>query len=119
MDDANNGKATYAAGQTVRIDVNDENVLFATWVKKTVIEVTAKSNTLPYNGEVQKVEGIKDVTAGYEVTGLTAKAEGKDFGTYNTEITGTATVTKDGVDVTDKVIVNKIRLNRHIGDLLI
>ena len=26
MDDANNGKVTYAAGQTVRVDVNDENV---------------------------------------------------------------------------------------------
>ena len=66
------------------------------------------SDTLPYNGEVQKVEGFKEVTGGYVVTGLTAVAEGKDFGNYDTEITGTARVTKDGVDVTDKVIVNKI-----------
>ncbi|MGO5330780.1 InlB B-repeat-containing protein, partial [Holdemanella porci] len=108
MGDAQKGNATYAVGDKVRVNADSINDLYATWVKKTVIEVTANSNTLPYNGEVQKVEGIKDVTAGYEVTGLTAKAEGKDFGTYNTEITGTATVTKDGVDVTDKVIVNKI-----------
>ena len=106
MEDARKGNAKYAVGDKVRVNADSSNDLYATWVKKTVIEVTANSNTLPYNGEVQKVEGIKDVTAGYEVTGLTAEAKGKDFGTYNTEITGTAKVTKDGVDVTDKVIVN-------------
>ena len=106
MEDAQKGNAKYAVGEKVRVNADSSNDLYATWVKKTVIKVTANSNTLPYNGEVQKVEGIKDVTAGYEVTGLTAEAKGKDFGTYNTEITGTATVTKGGVDVTDKVIVN-------------
>ena len=106
MEDAQKGNAKYAVGEKVRVNADSSNDLYATWVKKTVIEVTANSNTLQYNGEVQKVEGIKDVTAGYEVTGLTAEAKGKDFGTYNTEITGTAKVTKGGVDVTDKVIVN-------------
>lgn len=106
MEDAQKGNAKYAVGEKVRVNADSSNDLYATWVKKTVIKVTANSNTLPYNGEVQKVEGIKDVTAGYEVTGLTAEAKGKDFGTYNTEITGTAKVTKGGVDVTDKVIVN-------------
>ena len=106
MGDAEKGNAKYAVGDKVRVNADSSNDLYATWVKKTVIEVTANSNTLQYNGEVQKVEGIKDVTAGYEVTGLTAEAEGKDFGTYDTVITGTAIVTKDGVDVTDKVIVN-------------
>ena len=106
MEDAQKGNAKYAVGEKVRVNADSSNDLYATWVKKTVIKVTANSNTLPYNGEVQKVEGIKDVTAGYEVTGLTAVAEGKDFGTYKTNITGTARVTKDGVDVTDKVIVN-------------
>ena len=108
MEDAQKGNAKYAVGEKVRVNADSSNDLYATWVKKTVIEVTANSNTLPYNGEVQKVEGFKNVTAGYEVTGLTAVAEGKDFGTYDTVITGTAKVTKDGVDVTDKVIVNKI-----------
>ena len=108
MEDAQKGNAKYAVGEKVRVNADSSNDLYATWVKKTVIEVTANSNTLPYNGEVQKVEGFKNVTAGYEVTGLTAVAEGKDFGNYDTEITGTAKVTKGGVDVTDKVIVNKI-----------
>ena len=108
MEDAQKGNAKYAVGEKVRVNADSSNDLYATWVKKTVIKVTANSNTLPYNGEEQKVEGIKDVTAGYEVTGLTAEAKGKDFGTYNSEITGTAKVTKGGVDVTDKVIVNKI-----------
>ena len=108
MEDAQKGNAKYAVGEKVRVNADSSNDLYATWVKKTVIKVTANSNTLQYNGEVQKVEGIKDVTAGYEVTGLTAEAKGKDFGIYNTEITGTAKVTKGGVDVTDKVIVNKI-----------
>ena len=108
MEDAQKGNAKYAVGEKVRVNADSSNDLYATWVKKTVIKVTANSNTLQYNGEVQKVEGIKDVTAGYEVTGLTAEAKGKDFGTYDTVITGTAKVTKDGVDVTDKVIVNKI-----------
>ena len=108
MEDAQKGNAKYAVGDKVRVNADSSNDLYATWVKKTVIEVTANSNTLQYNGEVQKVEGIKDVTAGYEVTGLKAEAKGTNFGTYDTVITGTATVTKGGVDVTDKVIVNKI-----------
>ena len=108
MEDVQKGNAKYAVGEKVRVNADSSNDLYATWVKKTVIEVTANSDTLPYNGEVQKVEGFKEVTGGYVVTGLTAVAKGKDFGTYNTEITGTAKVTKGGVDVTDKVIVNKI-----------
>ena len=108
MEDAQKGNAKYAVGEKVRVNADSSNDLYATWVKKTVIEVTANSNTLQYNGEEQKVEGFKVVTAGYEVTGLKAEAKGTNFGTYDTVITGTATVTKGGVDVTDKVIVNKI-----------
>ena len=106
MEDAQKGNAKYAVGEKVRVNADSSNDLYATWVKKTVIEVTANSNTLPYNGEEQKAEGVKVVTAGYEVTGLKAEAKGTNFGTYDTVITGTATVTKGGVDVTDKVIVN-------------
>ena len=106
LEDAQKGNAKYAVGEKVRVNADSSNDLYATWVKKTVIEVTANSNTLQYNGEEQKVEGVKVVTAGYEVTGLKAEAKGTNFGTYDTVITGTATVTKGGVDVTDKVIVN-------------
>ena len=107
MGDAEKGNAKYAVGEKVRVNADPSNDLYATWVKKTVIEVTANSKTLPYNGEEQKAEGFK-VTAGYEVTGLKAEAKGTNVGTYDTEITGPSKVTKDGVDVTDKVIVNKI-----------
>ena len=106
MEDAQKGNAKYAVGEKVRVNADSSNDLYATWVKKTVIEVTANSDTLPYNGEVQKVEGFQDVADGYTVEGLTAVATGKDADTYETKITGTAKVTKDGVDVTDKVIVN-------------
>ena len=106
LEDARKGNAKYAVGDKVRVNADSSNDLYATWVKKTVIKVTANSNTLQYNGEEQKVEGFKVVTAGYEVTGLKAEAKGTNFGTYDTVITGTATVTKGGVDVTDKVIVN-------------
>lgn len=108
MEDAQKGNAKYAVGDKVRVNADSSNDLYATWVKKTVIEVTANSNTLQYNGEEQKVEGFKNVTDGYVVTGLKAEAKGTNFGTYDTVITGTAKVTKGGVDVTDKVIVNKI-----------
>ena len=106
MEDAQKGNAKYAVGEKVRVNADSSNDLYATWVKKTVINVYANSNTLPYNGEEQKVEGFQDVADGYTVEGLTAVATGKDADTYETKITGTAKVTKDGVDVTDKVIVN-------------
>ena len=106
MEDAQKGNAKYAVGDKVRVNADSSNDLYATWVKKTVINVYANSNTLPYNGEEQKVEGFQDVADGYTVEGLTAVATGKDADTYETKITGTARVTKDGVDVTDKVIVN-------------
>ena len=105
MDDAYNGKATYAAGQTVHVDVNGENVLYATWIEKTVITLVAKSNTVTYNGEPQSVEGFEDVADGYIVSGLTAKATGTNVGEYTTEIKGTAHVEKDNQEVTNKVIV--------------
>ena len=107
-DDADNGKVTYAARQSVHVDVDGENVLYATWIEKTVITLVANSNTVTYNGEVQSIEGFKDVTDGYTITGLSAKATGTDFGEYKTEIKGTAKVTKDGKDVTEKVVVNVV-----------
>lgn len=111
MKDAQKGNAKYAVGEKVRVNADSSNDLYATWVKKTVINVYANSNTLPYNGEEQKVEGFQDVADGYTVEGLTAVATGKDADTYETKITGTAKVTKDGVDVTDKVIVNVTKEN--------
>ena len=105
-DDANNGKATYAAGQSVHVDVDGENVLYATWIEKTVITLFANSNTVQYTGQSQEVNGFQSLTIdGYIVSGLNAHAQGTDVGTYPTEITGTAHVEKDNEDVTNKVVI--------------
>ena len=97
MDDANNGNVTYAAGQTVRVDVNDENVLYATWIEKTVITVKAKDGTATYDGKDHTVSGFEATTFEvngnkYTVTGLSATVTGKDAGNYTNEVTGTAVV---------------------------
>ena len=101
MDDAKNGKATYAAGQTVHVDVNGENVLYATWIEKTVITVKAKDGTATYDGKDHTVSGFEATTFEvngnkYTVTGLSATVTGKDAGNYTNEVTGTAVV-KDAV----------------------
>ena len=108
--DATAGKATYSDSQTIRVDVNGENVLYATWVEKTVITLEAKVGTKTYNGQDQTIEGFKNTTVdGYKVSGLTAMTRGKDTQVYsNTVIEGTATVEKDGIDVTDKVVVRTV-----------
>ena len=87
-DDANNGKATYAAGQNVHVDVDGENVLYATWIEKVVVEIKGKTKTETYNGNTHEVEGY-DVTnisnALYPEEAIhfdgTAKASRKEKGT--------------------------------------
>ena len=108
MDDANNGKTSYTAGQTVHVDVNGENVLYAVWVEKAKITVVAKSDEVTYDGNNHVVDGFNSLTIdGYTVSGLSASVNGTDAGTYNNVITGEATVTKDGKDVTNRVVVTK------------
>lgn len=110
--DSSTGNATYADGQTINIDANGENVLYAVWVEKTEITLVANSGTRPYNGGEQSIEGFVSTTIdGYTVSGLTAVTKGTDVGEYtNTVFDGTATVEKDGVDVTDKVVVKTTQL---------
>lgn len=105
--DSSTGNATYADGQTINIDANGENVLYAVWVEKTEITLVANSGTRTYNGVEQSIEGFESTTMnGYTVSGLTAATKGTNVGEYtNTEFGGTAKVEKDGVDVTDKVVV--------------
>ena len=105
--DSSTGNATYADGQTINIDANGENVLYAVWVEKTEITLVANSGTRTYNGAEQSIEGFKSTTMnGYTVSGLTAVTKGTNVGEYiNTVFDGTAKVEKDGVDVTDKVVV--------------
>ena len=105
--DSQTGNATYADGQTINIDANGENVLYAVWVEKTEITLVANSGTRTYNGAEQSIEGFVSTTIdGYTVSGLTAVTKGTDVGEYtNTVFDGTAKVEKDGVDVTNKVVV--------------
>ena len=105
--DSKTGNATYADGQTINIDANGENVLYAVWVEKTEITLVANSGTRTYNGVEQSIEGFESTTMnGYTVSGLTAVTKGTNIGEYiNTVFDGTAKVEKDGVDVTDKVVV--------------
>ena len=105
--DSKTGNATYADGQTINIDANGENVLYAVWVEKTEITLVANSGTRTYNGAEQSIDGFESTTMnGYTVSGLTAVTKGTNVGEYtNTVFGGTANVEKDGVDVTDKVVV--------------
>ncbi len=105
--DSSTGNATYADGQTINIDANGENVLYAVWVEKTEITLVANSGTRTYNGAEQSIDGFESTTMnGYTVSGLTAVTKGTNVGEYtNTVFGGTANVEKDGVDVTDKVVV--------------
>ena len=105
--DSKTGNATYADGQTINIDANGENVLYAVWVEKTEITLVANSGTRTYNGAEQSIEGFESTTMnGYTVSGLTAVTKGKNVGEYtNTVFEGTAKVEKDGIYVTDKVVV--------------
>ena len=107
MDDANNGKATYAAGQSVHVDVNGENVLYATWIEKIVITLVANSSVgNKYDGTKKEVSGFQPLTnSEYTVEGLTAHAEGTDAGVYETVITGTPIVKLGDNVVTDRVVV--------------
>ena len=106
--DSSTGNATYADGQTINIDANGENVLYAVWVEKAKITVVAKSDEVTYDGNNHVVDGFNSLTIdGYTVSGLSASVNGTDAGTYNNVITGEATVTKDGKDVTDCVVVTK------------
>ena len=106
--DSKTGNATYTDGQTINIDANGENVLYAVWVEKAKITVVAKSDEVTYDGNNHVVDGFNSLTIdGYTVSGLSASVSGTDAGTYNNVITGEATVTKDGKDVTNRVVVTK------------
>ena len=113
--DAAAGNVKYQAGDKVIVDNLDEstnNTLYASWAKKKEITVEANSRTVTYNGEEQSVSGFKTLEIdGYTVSGITASASGTDVkdGGYVTAIDGTAKVTKDGKDVTDKVKVKIVK----------
>ena len=87
------------------------------------ITVEANSKTHKYTGEKQSVTGFvkTEFTVNgkkYTVSGLTSKAEGTDFGEYETTIEGTAVVKDaDGNDVTKqfnvKTKVGKLSITKR------
>ena len=108
--DATAGNVTYSDSQTIRVDVNkeneNENVLYATWVEKTVITLVANSSVDKYDGTKKEVNDFQPLTnSEYTVEGLTAHAEGTDAGVYETVITGTPIVKLGDNVVTDRVVV--------------
>ena len=107
LKDAEDGNAAYSDGQTIRVDVNGTNVLYATWVEKTVITLVANSSVgNKYDGTKKEVNDFQPLTnSEYTVEGLTAHAEGTDAGVYETEITGTPIVKLGDNVVTDRVVV--------------
>ena len=110
--DSSTGNATYADGQTINIDANGENVLYAVWVEKKVITVTANSVKATYDGKEHEAAGFettKFTVDGneYTVSGLSAKVTGTDADSYTSKVTGTAVVKdKAGKDVTAQFTVN-------------
>ena len=81
--DSKTGNATYADGQTINIDANGENVLYAVWVEKAKITVVAKSDEVTYDGNNHVVDGFNSLTIdGYTVSGLSASVSGTDAVSY-------------------------------------
>lgn len=79
---------------------------------KYEITVVAKSDTVTYNGHTQTLSEFETLTftmkngQTYTVSGLTASGSGKDAGSYDVRVTGTAVVTDAyGNDVTDQFSV--------------
>ena len=122
MADANNGRASYAAGQTVHVDVNGENVLYATWIEKTVITVTAPSNEGTYDG-TEKSAGTKLTGTTFQWKGQTYTIEGltsanvtkTDAGEYENKVNGTAKV----LDAARNDVTAQFKVTKNSGKLTI
>ena len=93
--DSKTGNATYADGQTINIDANGENVLYAVWVEKTEITVTKPADS-QYDGKEHKwspTVADKEGNALVEGTDYEVAYSTEDF----TNVTGTITVTITGI----------------------
>lgn len=114
---AENYKPAYVAG-TLTVRDNGE-------AAQRVINITANSNTVTYNGSEQTVEGLTyngstsaSVTfdgVTYEVSGLSARASGTSVGTYPTAFDGRVVVT----DPSENNVTNMFTINQELGSLVI
>lgn len=100
---------TDKSNYVIKTEYGKLNVTDIDETKKYTVTVVAKSDTVKYNGQTQTVSGLKSGTSftwnnhQYKVEGLTATGSGKDAGSYDNVVTGTAIV-KDaqGNDVTSQ-----------------
>ena len=100
----------YFTGWSPAVDatVTKDVTYVAQYAPKTVITVTANSDSKEYNGAAQSVEDytVAGLDADYVLSGLTATVSGTNVGTYTNAVTGTPVITKDGKDVTEQFTVN-------------
>ncbi|MGI6013763.1 MAG: S-layer homology domain-containing protein [Oscillospiraceae bacterium] len=89
---------------------NKNVTLYGTWTyhDSAEITITAKSNTVPYNGTEQTVSGydVEGLPEGFKLEGISAYASGVHVDTYASEVTGTPVIKDiDGKDVTSHFAV--------------
>ena len=89
---------------------------------KYEITVVAKSDTQTYNGQTQTLSGFETLTftlvengQTYTVSGLTASGSGKDAGSYDVRVTGTAVVT----DAYENNVTDQFSVKNQPGKLTI
>ena len=82
--------------------VDGDNVLNLYYYKN--VELTANSDTVPYNGQEQEVSGFTGAPKGSDFSAINVSATGTDVGTYTAAF---ADGTVGTVDATGKYIVTK------------
>ncbi len=82
--------------------VDGDNVLNLYYYKN--VELTANSDTVPYNGQEQEVSGFTGAPEDADFRAITVGAKGTNAGTYHANF---PTGTKGTVDATGKYIVTK------------
>ena len=74
------------------------------------VEFKGESKTLPYNGALQRIEGIENIglVSGHRFSGLSYRAEGQNVSEYPGVFTGEVKIVDaTGTDVTENYIVEK------------
>ena len=74
------------------------------------VEFKGESKTLPYNGALQRIEGIEKIglVSGHRFSGLSYRAEGQNVDEYEGVFTGEVKIVDaTGTDVTENYIVEK------------
>ena len=96
---------TPVSGDSKKITIkanSDENVINFYYYKN--VELTAKSKTVPYNGQEQEVSGFTGAPKDADFSEIKVGAKGTNAGTYHANF---PTGTKGTVDATGKYIVTK------------